>query len=618
MGFEQLNQATQFCDDRNALAVGATFAGTVEPNRAHSRIQGAAHVALEVVAGMHRFFSSYASPEQGALENGAAWLLGAEIGAGHNEGKVVGDTKILQQFWQVLSPVGYNAHRHAVVRQSFENFLHFREELIVRRICKLRQKGLMGLFQPVLGHTALGQYALIKSPKPCKTVAEVAVDSLWQITEGMLHRSLHDIELKILQAMLLGNSEVSLGTALTMAEECASSVEENGFDVGTQHGNGAALIVTVEWRQMKCVRLSLVVGLVLLGSCSAIFGNRGTREGGAGVPSATSDSTAKHSPARKQDSPVPAAVENLSHLPVWLRPSNRDLESSRGLVDAVRFLGQGEAERAAVQLQQARSASKFGSEVIALHAWALLQINEVDAAEAVAREGITSYGATPALGYSMAVIFEAQERYAEALPLYHDLSTLSAAKDSSMLMACARTAVAARRGPEAMQYLDRWMLTVPLGIEGKKLRAEALQLSGRDDEALALYQQMLNDWPQDFSLLADMANAAYASSQSTKKWEHLELSADLLRRLTEIDPQRSAAFRKLGRTQDLLGRTDEARSSMQRCLELEPGDVLAGLELADLMGPNPEASAKVLLDLLRQPLSAKDVERVQSALLELR
>ena len=187
-----------------------------------------------------------------------------------------------------------------------------------------------------------------------------------------------------------------------------------------------------------------------------------------------------------------------------------------------------------------------------------------------------------------------------------------------MLMACARTAVAARRGPEAMQYLDRWTMTVPLGIEGKKLRAEALQLSGRDDEALALYQQMLNDWPQDFSLLADTANAAYASSQSTEKLEHLELTADLLRRLTEIDPQRSAAFRKLGRTQDLLGRTDEARSSMQRCVELEPGDVLAGLELADLMGPDPEASAKVLLDLLRQPLSAKDVERVQSALLELR
>ena len=397
---------------------------------------------------------------------------------------------------------------------------------------------------------------------------------------------------------------------------------------------------------MKCVRLSLVVGLVFLGSCSAIFGERGPGAEESGLrPGASTVRPAKVDPRPVQPESPPeisnagkepsspsavtpiapkakpaqvASIENLSHIPVWLRPSNRDLESSRGLIDAVRFLGQGEAERAAVQLQQLRSAAKFDSEVTALHAWALLENNQVDAAASVAREGIGTYGATPALGYAMAVIFEAQERYAEALPLYHDLSTLSAADDSSMLVACARTAVAARRGPEAMQYLDRWMLTAPLGIEGKRLRAEALQLSGRDDEALALYQQMVNDWPQDFTLLADMANAAYASSQSTQKLEHLEMAADLLTRLTEIDPQRSTAFWKLGRTQTLLGLNEEAKASLRRCLELEPGDVLAGLELAKSLAPDAEASAKVLLDLLRQPLSAKDVERVQSALLELR
>jgi len=213
---------------------------------------------------------------------------------------------------------------------------------------------------------------------------------------------------------------------------------------------------------------------------------------------------------------------------------------------------------------------------------------------------------------------EAQGHPAQALPLYRDLSTLSKAKDNSMLVACARTAVAARRGPEALKFLDRWMLSAPLGIEGKRLRAEALQLSGRDEEALALYQQMVNDWPQDFALLADMAHAAYASAEATQKLEHLELAADLLHRLTEIDPQRSEAFWKLGRTQALLGRGPAAQSSLQRCLELEPGNVTAGLELSHLMKSDTESSAKVLLDLLRQPLSAKDVERVQSALLELR
>ncbi|MFK5956837.1 MAG: hypothetical protein QM477_10375 [Planctomycetota bacterium] len=362
---------------------------------------------------------------------------------------------------------------------------------------------------------------------------------------------------------------------------------------------------------MKCVRLSLVASLALLGSCSALFGERGpVSAGGRSV-------SVRHSQKEKSASSA-APAENLSHLPIWIHPSERDLASSRGLVEAVRFLAQGEAERASVQLQQVRSAGSFDSEVTALHAWALLETGEVNAASAVAREGIATFGATPALGYAMAVIFEAQEKPAEALALYRDLLTLADINDLSMLIACARTAVGAGRGSEAMQYLDRWLLSAPLGIEGKRLRAKALQLSGRDDEALALYQQMVNDWPQDFDLLADMAEAAFATSQSSQKLEHLELAAGLLTQLTEVDPQRSSAFWQLGRTQILLELRGPAESAFSRCLELDPGNVAAGLALAELLSTNPEASGQVLLDLLRQPLSAKDVEAVQSALLELR
>jgi len=365
---------------------------------------------------------------------------------------------------------------------------------------------------------------------------------------------------------------------------------------------------------MKCVRLSLVASLALLGSCSALFGERGVSGGASGSQSAASTSPAASVSAKNKVVPI----ENLSHLPSWLHPSNRDLQSSKGLVDAIRFLGQGEAERAAVQLQQVRSAATFGSEVTALHAWSLLEANEIAAASTVAREGIASFGATPALGYAMAVIFEAQGRPAEAFPLYRDLATLAADNDTSMLGACARTAVAARRGPEALVYLDRWMMSAPLGIEGKRLRAQALQLSGRDDDALALYQQMVNDWPQDFALLADMAAAAFASAQSTLQVDHLALAVDLLTRLTEVDPQRSVAFWRLGRTQILLGEMADAQKSLRRCLELEPDHVDAGMALAGTYKMVPEDSAQILLDLLRQPLSAKDVERVQSALLELR
>lgn len=309
----------------------------------------------------------------------------------------------------------------------------------------------------------------------------------------------------------------------------------------------------------------------------------------------------------------------LAFLPRWVHPSADDLERSRGLVEAIRFLEDGESERAAMQLQQLRSVGGFGSEVTALHAWSLSEAGELNAASAIAREGIGTFGATPALGYVMAVVFEAQGKATEALPLYRDLSTL-APQDVAMLAACARTAVAARRGAEALSYLDRWMLAGSLGVEGKRLRAQALQLSGRPDDALALYRQMLGEWPQDHVLLAEMTEAVYETAASTEQPEHLEQAVELLQQLTDLDPQRSDAFRRLGFAQARLARPQEAVSALSRCLELEPGDVDAGLELASLheAAGDSDAAGKVLLDLLRQPLAAAEVESVQSALLEIR
>lgn len=318
--------------------------------------------------------------------------------------------------------------------------------------------------------------------------------------------------------------------------------------------------------------------------------------------------------------PVQDSVRpDLAHLPRWVRPSEADLKKSKGLVEAVRFLDLGEAERAAVQLQQVRSAARFDSEVIALHAWALAEAGEVQAAESVGREGILQYGATEALGYVMAVVFEMQDRPGEAFTLYRDLSSV-APGDVSMLRACARTAVAARRGAEALPYLDRLMLATSLDIDDKKMRADALQLSGREEDALALYQQMLADWPQDYALLAEVAEATFQISRSSARPEHHEMALELLTRLTEADPQRATAFRQLGQTAVAMQLYTVASDALKRCLELEPSNVEAGMELASILAldGDAQASADVLLDLLRQPLSGSEVETVQSALLELR
>ena len=313
------------------------------------------------------------------------------------------------------------------------------------------------------------------------------------------------------------------------------------------------------------------------------------------------------------------AMQGLEHIPAWLRPTATDFALVNGLWDAVGMLKQEQAEQAAMRLQQLRAENSLGSEVAALHAWSLLQAGQTSAASTVARDGIVEYGATPALAFAMAQVFEKEGKPEEAFPLYCDLCTL-ASTDILVLTACARTAVGSNRGADALFYLDRLMLLEPLTIELKRMRAQALELADRPEDALALYEQMSAAHPNDFVLLADMASAAFATARRSGELSHFENAVTLLERLTAAAPQQSGAFFQLAQARQQLGQDAGAAQAYDRCLEVEPSHVEAGLAYATLLsaGGNAQASADVLLSLLRQPISSKDVERVQSRLMTLR
>ncbi len=362
---------------------------------------------------------------------------------------------------------------------------------------------------------------------------------------------------------------------------------------------------------MKCVLLALTLMVVLFSSCSILFGPRGPRTQAEQPASVAAQERVEVSSSVLQEPQFP-------FLPRWLQPRVEGGVDAP-LAEAIEALRRQDAEQAAILLQQLRASGRYGEVVTALHAWALVEAGEVNAASAVAQEGILQFGATPALGYVMAEIYELQQQPAQALALYRDLLTLDGS-NLAMLRACARTAVAARRGTEALQYLDRWLLAAPLDIDGKRLRARALQLCGRPDDALALYNQLVQAWPQDYVLLAEMADVCFEIALQSKEQKHLELAAELLQRLTEADPQHASAFYELGLVESELQRPQMAMTALRRCLELEPRHVEAGLRLSALFVAAGQADegGRVLLDLLRQPLAAKDVERVQSALLEQR
>jgi tetratricopeptide (TPR) repeat protein len=312
------------------------------------------------------------------------------------------------------------------------------------------------------------------------------------------------------------------------------------------------------------------------------------------------------------------AVRGLESVPAWLRPVSADLQQSAGLLDAVALLKEEQPDQAAIRLQQLRREFEFGSEVVGLHSWSLLQAGQPSEAATVARDGIAAFGATPALAFAMAEVFDAQGNAAEAFPLYRDLATL-APEDPPTLDACVRSAVALGNGRDALFYLDRLMLLEPLSVEQKRQRAAALQLAGRPSDALALYRQMAATSPDDYELLAEMATASFAAAEQGGTPADYEESVALLERLVAVAPQHADAFFMLARGQQQLGHDAASAAAFDRCLELEPGNVDAGLQYAALLaaGGDVQASADALLALLRQPISGADVERVQSRLMNL-
>ncbi len=360
---------------------------------------------------------------------------------------------------------------------------------------------------------------------------------------------------------------------------------------------------------MKFLRPTSALWLLLLCSCSAFTSVFGEREN---APTAQ-----KQTPPRAFANAL--ATQGMGHIPAWLRPVPEDLERVNGLLDAIGLLKDGQAEQAAMRLQQLRGENELGNEVCALQAWALLQAGQKDAAAQVARDGIGVFGVTPALAFAMAQVFEQEDQAAEAFALYRDLSTL-ATDDKLVLAACARTAVACHRGADALFYLDRLMLIEPLSLAQKRQRGQALELADRPEDALALYEQMSAERPDDFVLLAAMASASFATATRSGEVSHFEHAVELLERLTAAAPQHGEAFFMLAVAQRELGHAAQAALAYDRCLEIEPGNVAAGLDYAALLAASgqAQASADALMSLLRQPISAKDVERVQSRLMTLR
>lgn len=352
---------------------------------------------------------------------------------------------------------------------------------------------------------------------------------------------------------------------------------------------------------MKQGLRAAAVLLLTMPSCALLFGDRG---------------------ADPADFPTSAVYEQaFRRIPSWVRPSLRDFDRSEELRRAAELLERREPVSAAIQLQSLRARERWGPEVTALHAWALVEAGSAADARRVALDGIAEHGAEPvALQYALAVAAEVAGQPAEALAAYaRALARFPG--DAVLLRACARTALASGRADEALTYLAG----LPDGVEGgeglelARMRALALTATGRHADCVALHERVAVAHAGDFAVRAAAAGGAFHAAEAAADPELRARARALVESIVELDPQHAEAHWMLGRLAASAGDLRTAETALRRTLELDPARVDAGLLLAGLLDDSlrrDEARA-ILFELMRQPLTAAEVEQVQRRLLEL-
>ncbi|WP_037859380.1 tetratricopeptide repeat protein [Streptomyces sp. NRRL S-340] len=122
-----------------------------------------------------------------------------------------------------------------------------------------------------------------------------------------------------------------------------------------------------------------------------------------------------------------------------------------------------------------------------------------------------------------------------------------------------------------VEDLLRAVGTAPRDVLPRIELAYTYETAGRYDEAVALYEEVLAEHPEDFRALAGLGAARLG------RCEHAE-ALRLLDRALEVAPDYDWAYAQRARVCLATGRTEQALADLDRCLAREPGAVWATWE----------------------------------------
>ena len=306
-------------------------------------------------------------------------------------------------------------------------------------------------------------------------------------------------------------------------------------------------------------------------------------------------------------------LSGTEFLPAPLRPSDpvlSELDTYRGAVQALR---DGEARAAALGLDRARREQSGHPELAALQAWALLLAGDAGDAARVAQPAAAA-GCGPA-EYALGRALYASGDRAGAHPWFERCRGRQASS-AGFLPWAAESALAASAPRAALRDLEPMLLDGALPAELALIRARALAMAGRADEAVSQFDQLLQASARhDPAIWNETGAVRFRSALEGEDPEEYARAAGYFRRATDLDPQ-DARFRfNLACALDWGGQPAEAEASYERALELRPGYLEAYENLVLLLKAQDRLDDVLAAErqMLRQPLTPEELQRVLAA-----
>ncbi|MBC8327165.1 MAG: tetratricopeptide repeat protein [Planctomycetes bacterium] len=319
--------------------------------------------------------------------------------------------------------------------------------------------------------------------------------------------------------------------------------------------------------------------------------------------------------ATAEPSPPPAMepLDGTEFLPPPLRPTDPALSSSDSFLGAMKALREEQPRVAALALVQAQRELGQRPDLAALQSWALLASGDAGDAARVARSA-AEVGSLPAQYALARALHQAGDRAGAHVWFERCRGRLPGPE--GFLPWAAESALAAKAPAAALRDLDPMLLDGPLAVDLGLIRARALAMAGRLDEAVSQFDQLLQDAAgQDPAVWNETGAAVFRDAIDHRGAEAYARAARYFRRATELDPQEPRYRFNLACAQDWGGDPVEAEASYERALELRPGylEAFENLVILLLAGSRQDDALAAQRQMLRQPLSPSELQRVLAA-----